>query len=71
MRETDATNRRTFLKGAGGMLVATSIDFGVSSRSGSGTQDNLPFYPVQNHSIMCHLGALFCPIGIRSEWTMA
>src|SRR5208283_5482860 len=26
MRETDGTNRRTFLKGAGGMLVATSID---------------------------------------------
>ena len=26
MRETDGTNRRTFLKGAGGMLVATSMD---------------------------------------------
>jgi hypothetical protein len=26
MRETDGTNRKTFLKGAGGMLIATSID---------------------------------------------
>ena len=26
MRQTDGTNRRTFLKGAGGMLVATSMD---------------------------------------------